>query len=325
MGYPGDHGRSGGRSAESYDLNAFGAAGSTDLRGPADATPPHAYETVYDADPDQAADHPEPDMPVPGRRGATPPRRRNLPLLFGGGAVALVLLAAGGVGLSKLIGGGGGQDDSAQAGATGAAPSQPGSRPSPSGSPLPTGALGAMLKSRTTDPHPLTLREVFNRKAFTISGVRYVMTTWHATRACGRTAHGARLVAAFRAGGCNQVLRGTFARADGTLAGTIGIANLRTARGASITAKIANTVSDTYLKPLPGRGATRNLGNGIAFASAEARGHYVLLSWIQAPNGKPIPQNLRRAASFFQPNVTYGTKLGFALQYRGIAGKPYGR
>jgi hypothetical protein len=182
-----------------------------------------------------------------------------------------------------------------------------------------------MLKSRSTDPRPLTLREVFNRKVFTVNDVRYGMTAWHATRACGRTAHGARLVAALHAGGCNQVLRGTFARADGKLVGTVGIANLRTARAASITAKIANSGKDTYLKPLAGRGTTKNVGNGIAFAAAEARGHYVLLSWIQAPNGKTIPQSERRAASVFEPNVIFGSKLGFALQYRGIAGKPYRR
>jgi hypothetical protein len=279
---------------------------------------------VYDANPHHQADYPNADLPQPGRRGMPPARRRNLPLLFGGGAVALVVLAAAGVGLSKLVGGGPGDGESTHTGATGAAPSQAGSRPSPSVSALPTGPLGAMLKSRSTDPRPLTLREVFNRKAFTVNGVRYLMTTRQATRACGRTAHGAKLVAALHAGGCNQVLRASFARADGRLAGTIGIANLKTARAASITAKLANTVKDTYLKPVPGRGTTKNLGNGIAFASAEARGHYVVLSWIQAPNGKPIPKSQRRAAGVFEPNVIYGSKLLFALQYRGIAGKPYG-
>lgn len=323
MGYPGDHGQPGGGQTESYDLNAFRAAGSTDLRGPGDATPPHEYEAIYDAEPNQA-NHQDPDMPQPGRRAMPPTRRRNLPLLLGGGAMALVVLAAAGVGLSKLVGGGGDDNESRHTGATGAAPSQPGSRPSPSVSALPTGPLGAMLKSRSTDPRPLTLREVFHRKTFTVNGVRYVMTTWHATRACGRTAHGAKLVAALHAGGCNQVLRASFARADGRLVGTVGIANLKTARAASITAKLANTVKDTWIKPLPGRGTTKNLGNGIAFASAESRGHYVVLSWIQAPNGKPIPKTQRRAAGVFEPNVIYGSKLLFALQYRGIAGKPYG-
>jgi hypothetical protein len=330
MGYPGDHGQSGGRQAESYDPNAFGAAGSTgstgstDLRGPADAPPPREYEAVYDADPHQRADYPNADMLQPGRRGVPPARRRSLPLLFGGGTVALVVLAAAGVGLSKLFAGGGGDGESTHTGATGSAPPQAGSRPSPNVSALPTGPLGAMLKSRSTDPRPITLREVFNRKVFTVNGVRYVMTTWQATRACGRTAHGTKLVAALRAGGCNQVLRASFARADGNLVGTIGIANLKTARAAAITAKVANTVKDTYLKPLPGRGTTKNLGNGIAFASAESRGHYVVLSWIQAPNGKTIPKSQRRAAAVFEPNVIYGSKLLFALQYRGIAGKPYG-
>lgn len=304
MGYPGDH-----RSTEVY--------------APADATPPHEYEPVYDADADRWPAQPGPDTHhQPGHRGMPPPRRRRLPLLVGGAAMALVVLVGAGIGLSKLLGGDG---ESTHTGATSAASPPASQKPSPTVSGLPAGPLGAMLKSRATDPRALTLREVFRRKAFTVSGVHYVMTAWQATRACGRTVHGARLVSALHAGGCNQVLRGTFARADGTLAGTIGIANLKTARAASITAKLANAVKDTYLKPLPGRGTTKNLGNGIAFASAEARGHYVLLSWIQAPSGKSIPKSQRRAASGFGPNVIFGSKLGFALQYRGIAGKPYGR
>jgi hypothetical protein len=319
MGYPGDHGRSGGQPTESYDSydsSASSAPGSTDLHGPADATPPQEHEAVYDA----GADRPDPEMPHPGHRGPPPRGGRNVPLLLGGGAVALIVLAGAGVGVSKLLRGG---DETTHTGATSAA-TPSGSRPSPSVSALPTGALGAMLTSRSTDPRPLTLREVFRRKAFTVNGVRYVMAGWHATRACGKTAHGAKLVSALRAGGCNQVVRGTFARADGVLAGTIGIANMKTARAASITAKLANAGRDTYLQPLPGRGVTKNLGKGIAFASAEARGHYVLLSWIQAPSGKPIPKSRRKAATVFQPNVVYGSKLSFSLQYRGIAGKPYG-
>jgi hypothetical protein len=304
MGYPDDHGQG-------------GATG--------------AYEPVYDA----ATDHPNADRSPPdtppgplgppgpsGHRAAPQPRRRGLPLVIGGSGLALIVLVGAGMGLSKLLGGG--DHASTTAGATGAATTPPGS---PSSSPvrtLPTGPLGGMLRSRSTDPRPLTLSEAFRRKVFTVSGVHYVLTAAQATRSCARTAHGAALVSALRAGGCSQMLRGTFARADGGLAGTIGVANLRTARAATATAKVANAAKDAYLRPLPGRGATKNLGKGIAFASAEARGHYVLLSWIQAPDGKPIPRAMRKGATVFEPSVIYGSRLGFALQYRGIAGKPYG-
>jgi hypothetical protein len=262
-------------------------------------------------------------LPQPGHREAAPQRRRSVPLLVGGSVMALVVLVGAGVVLSKLLGG---DDKTTKTGATGAATplrqQAPPSSPAVSG--LPAGPLGAMLKSRSTDPRPLTLREVFQRKVFTVGGVRYVMTAWQATRACGKTVQGAKLVSALRAGGCNQVLRGTFARADGRLVGTVGIANMRTARAATITAKLANATKDASIRALPGRGTTKNMGKGIAFASAEPRGHYVVLSWIQAPNGKPIPRSQRKAATVFEPNVMYGTRLGFALQYRGIAGKPYG-
>jgi hypothetical protein len=180
-----------------------------------------------------------------------------------------------------------------------------------------------MLTSRSTDPRPLTFREVFNRKTFRAGSGGYLMTTRHATRTCAKTVHGSKLAWALRAGGCSQVLRGSFVTADGALVGTIGVANLKTARAATL-AQRAASAKDAYLQPLPGGGKTKTLGNGIAFATAEARGHYLVLSWVQAPNGKAIPRSHRKAAAAFAPNVIYGSKLGFALQYRGIAGKPYG-
>jgi hypothetical protein len=328
MGYQGEHGQSGGRPPEPYEPGAYGpatGAGATEPQDAAEQPAPPAtpvYDAVYDAESgaDYAGDYLSGGRP--GRRGPVPPRRRNTPLLVGGAVVALVVLVGAGMGLSRAMGG----DEPAPAGATGeAAPGTQSPSPRPSGSPLPTGPLGAMLKSRSTDPRPLTLREVFRRKRFTAGGVRYVMTTWQTTRSCPKTMNGARLVSAVRRGGCTQVLRGTFARADGKLAGTIGIANLRTDRAATATANLANATKDAYLQPLPGGGVTKTLGNGIAYASAEARGHYVIFSWIQAPNGRTIPRANRKAAAAFGPHVVYGSRLGFALQYRGIAGKPYGR
>jgi hypothetical protein len=328
MSYPGEHGQSGGRPPESYDPNAYDAGGPAEPHRAAEQATTREYDAVYDAQTDYGTDYtnlgPRESGARPrehGHRGPIPPRKRNVPLLVGGSLVALVALAGAGMGLSKIMGG----DEQTPAGASTKAPAPGTTAPSPpTASPLPTGPLGAMLKSRQTDPRPLTLREVFNRKKFTVSRVRYVMTRWQATRACGKTMQGTKLVAAMRSGGCNQVLRGTFARADGKLVGTVGIANMRTARAATVTAKLANGTKDAYLEPLPGGGTTRKLGQGIAYASAEARGHYVVFSWIQAPSGKTIPRNQRKAAAAFGPNVIYGTKLGFALQYRGIAGKPYG-
>src|SRR5918999_2124255 len=299
MGYQGEHGQAGGRPPESheheYGQSPYGTGESTEQRSATERPPAHAYDTVYDAETDGWADggadggqsRPGAGAREPGHRGFAPPRRRNTPLLVGGGAVALVVLAGAGMGLSKAMGG---EEQTPTGGASGAAPGTRSPRPPAAASPLPTGPLGAMLKSRSTDPRPLTLREAFNRKKFTAGGVRYVMTTWQATRSCAKTVNSSKLVSAVRTGGCNQVLRGTFARADGRLAGTIGVANLRTARAATVTAKLANATKDAYLQPLPGGGVTKTLGKGIAFASAEARGHYVVFSWIQAPNGRTIPQ-----------------------------------
>jgi hypothetical protein len=323
MGYQREYGPSSGQAPqapgqapESYETNIYDSQGTSNPQPPTEPAARRDYETVYDREADYAAVGPRGSS----RGKLARAERRNLPLLVGGGFVTLVLLVAAGVMLSKAFGGG-------EKTASGAAESgQPGTTApqSPAAGALPTGPLGAMLRSRATDPRPLTLREVFGRKSFTVSGVRYVMTTRHATRACTKTVHGAKLVSAMRTGGCNQVLRASFATADGKLAGTVGVANLKTARAASATAKLSNGAKDAYVVPLPGGGVTRTLGKGIAFASAEARGHYVVLSWIQAPNGKAIPQSRRKAATTFGPSVTYGSRLGFALQYRGIAGKPYG-
>jgi hypothetical protein len=326
MGYQGEHGQSGGRPPEPYEPDAYRPGTGTGPTEPQSAAEPptqpetHLYDAVYDTA--DGADYSDGYLSSrPGRRGPVPPRRRNTPLLVGAAVVALIVLAGVGMGLSRVMGG----EEQAPAGAAGDASPGTSAPPRPSGSPLPTGPLGAMLKSRSTDPRPLTLREVFRRKRFTAGGARYVMTTWQATRSCPKTMNGARLLSAMRRGGCTQVLRGTFARTDGKLAGTIGIANLRTDRAAITTAKLANATKDAYLQPLPGGGVTKTLGKGIAYASAEARGHYVVFSWIQAPDGRTIPRANRKAAAAFGPNVVYGSRLGFALQYRGIAGKPYGR
>ncbi|RAY15124.1 hypothetical protein DPM19_10370 [Actinomadura craniellae] len=254
------------------------------------------------------------------RHRSTPPRReRNrMPLVIGGAALAGVVLIAGGFGLSAVL-----KDDPEPAPAAASAPpATPTAAPTPTTSPQVP--LNTKIKTRTTDPQALTFTEIFNRSRFTVSRTRYVMTARRAERSCARAVNGTALATAITRGGCSQVLRATFARSDGALVGTVGVFNLSTENAAKL-AQRAGGGKDTYLQPLPGGGVTRKIGKGAALGTISVRGHYLVMTWVQRPDGKAVPAAQHKAVSTFGQHVTWGSNLTKALHYRGIEGKPYGK
>ncbi|MBX6768927.1 MAG: hypothetical protein IRY90_17540 [Actinomadura rubrobrunea] len=178
------------------------------------------------------------------------------------------------------------------------------------------------LKSRTTDPTPLTLNEIFGKRSFTAGGEKYGRVAWHAERGCSGAATGASLVGALRKGGCSQALRATYVRGDGALIGTVGVFNLRTDTAAKVAAKAASAKSSA-LRPLPGPGITKKIGKGEALGTAEARGHYLVMTWVQRPDGKKIPEASHQAVAVFGRQVIKNSNLSFALAYRATEGKPF--
>ncbi|WUI00362.1 hypothetical protein OHR68_00605 [Spirillospora sp. NBC_00431] len=250
--------------------------------------------------------------PGPSGGGPTAPeRRRNLPLVIGGAAAAGLLLIGGGVVLSGAL-----KDDSEPA-EKNAAPKQPQATPSPTQPVL----APVKLQSRTTDPKPLTLKEVFGNGKFKSGKHKYVRTAAAATRNCTAVAGGTKLDKALKKGGCTQALRATYALTTGSLIGTVGVFNLETEDAAKQAVKAA-AEKDAFLLALPGKGVSKSNGKGEALGTFQARGHYLLMTWVQRPDGKKIASKYHAAVRVFGTQMVKGSNLALALHYRETEGKP---
>lgn len=247
--------------------------------------------------------------------GPTPPaRRRNLPLIIGGSAVAGILLIGGGIGLSSML-----KDDDAK---PEAAPSQAASeQPKPAPSPTKPVLTPVKLQSRSTDPAPLTLKEVYGNGKFTAGGHKYVRTAVSSKKSCTGVVGGTALEKALKKGGCTQALRATYALSTGSLIGTVGVFNLETEAAAKTAVKAASA-KDAFLQALPGKGVSKTNGKGEAFGTSQARGHYVIMTWVQRPDGKKVASKYHAAVRVFGTQMVKGSNLALALHYRETEGKP---
>jgi hypothetical protein len=253
--------------------------------------------------------------PAPSGGPAPIERRRNMPLVIGGAIVAGLLLIGGGVALSSVL-----TDDS---GSGEAKRPQASASEQPSAAPSPTQPVLAPVKlqSRTTDPTPLTLKEVFGKGKFTSGKHKYVRTAASATKKCTAVVGGAKLDKAIKKGGCTQALRATYALSSGSLIGTVGVFNLENEAAARLAVKAAAD-KDAFLVALPGKGVSKNNGKGEALGTSEARGHYLVMTWVQRPDGKKIAKKYHAAVRVFGAQLVKGSNLGLALHYRETEGEP---
>jgi hypothetical protein len=240
-----------------------------------------------------------------------PDRKR---LIIGAAIVAGVVVVGGGTALALTSGG----DKPKATLPTKSAP--PSSTPTvnPTPSPTETGR-GERLRSRATDPRPLTLNEIFKARSFKTGGRRYLMTGRRAERKCSPPTHGAKFRKALARGGCTQVLRATFS--NGKFVGTIGVINLRTQTAAN-SVQVTSRQKDAFILALPGAGSTKKIGQGLSLTTAEVDGHYLIMSWVQYPNGKKIAKGDYAGVTAFVRATTYGSNLRTALNYRSMEGKP---
>ena len=245
-----------------------------------------------------------------GRRSG-PNRKR---LIIGAAVAAGIVVVGGGAALALTSGGG--DKTKPTAAPTSAPTAKPTVNPTPS--PTETGR-GERLRSRATDPRPLTLNEIFKARTFKSSGRRYVMTARRAERKCSAPTHGTKFRRALSKGGCTQVLRATFS--NGKLIGTIGVINLRTQTAAN-SVQITSRQKDAFILALPGSGTTKKIGQGLSLTTAEVDGHYLIMSWVQYPNGKKIASRDYSSVTSFVRSTTYGSNLRTALNYRSMEGKP---
>ncbi|MFA1543888.1 hypothetical protein [Actinomadura monticuli] len=269
---------------------------------------------AFGADPYGSPEGVPPGPPGGPSGGPRPPeRRRNLPLIIGGSAVAGILLIGGGVGLSSML-----EDDPApKAPPTQAASQQAQPTPSPTKPVL----TPVKLQSRGTDPKPLTLKEVFGKAKFTAGGYKYVRTAASYNKSCTGVVGGATLEKALKKGGCTQALRATYALSTGSLIGTVGVFNLENEAAAKTAVKAA-AAKDAFLQALPGKGVSKTNGKGEAFGTSQARGHYVIMTWVQRPDGKKVASKYHAAVRVFGTQMVKGSNLALALHYRETEGKP---
>ncbi|GII29471.1 hypothetical protein Pmi06nite_29130 [Planotetraspora mira] len=188
---------------------------------------------------------------------------------------------------------------------------------------VPSGPGGkyGYAESRATDKSPLTTKELFGKKKITQNKHSYLMTVWRKEKTCADGISGTKITKALKSGGCTQMIRASFRDAKGTIIGTVGVANLKTASGAKKVASAGGGGERTdYLKPLPGKDSvTKNLGAGEAYAGGWTHGHYTVLLWFQFKDGhKPSKTGLKQ---LYQAAVDITDATVFpALETRSLTG-----
>ncbi|GAA3136160.1 hypothetical protein [Streptosporangium carneum] len=277
-------------------------------RAPESAAPGRA------ADPSEAARPPAP--PEEPRRAMWSPYdegpRSRRPLLIVAGALGV--LVAAGFGLAALV-----KSEGSSPSGTASAPAQASAPPVVPQSP---GGKFGFAASRATDPHPLTLGEMFKRKKVSYKGQSYLMTVRRTDKKCKDAVVGDKLQKALASGKCTQLLRASFRDASGKIIGTVGVANLKTsAAAAKVVSAGAGKSRKEYLKALPGKDkVTKSLGSGEAFAGGWRHGHYVVMVWFQYKDGhlpkKSEVKQLNQAA-FGAVDATVTP----ALESRSLTGK----
>jgi hypothetical protein len=296
---------------DSYAPSATGsyAVPVPDSYPPSASTYEHGDEARYDQNPD---DEPMP-MPVPARDPA--PRRRLLrrPAVLGTVAV-LVLAVLGAGGYYKFVY----EPRSATARAD-------------SSLKLTTGATASSTSSaqklswqhidtRKLDPTPLSLDELFP-PAFSLAGSEYLKATASLTSTCGLAVFGDLVQAALQEGGCSQVARASYVSGDGTIMGTIGVANLSSAYRAGQAAKTASATE--LIAPLTAsKGPTKKLLTGTGLAYAEVKGHYLILFYAEFTSTKTPATTAEKQELVAFCNGMFSGSADIPLSRRMLYGKP---
>ena len=190
------------------------------------------------------------------------------------------------------------------------------------GSPDYNPALGHWqhIGSRTQDPEPLTLQQLFPAQ-FDLNGSSYVRTAAELSKNCSLAVFGSDLQAALQAGHCTQVLRASYISGDGTMMGTVGVANLTSSSAAQKAGQV--TGPQEIIAPLAAqKGPTSKLGNGTGVVQAEIKGHYLILMWAEFTSLKsPSTSAQRQQLEQFATNLVTGS-ANINLSTRMLTGKP---
>ena len=253
------------------------------------------------------------DQPSGPRRGGRSARPRHRPVRMVAWLGLVVVLAAAAFGGYKLL-----YEPRVNA-------------PVASGLKLPTDvasspnfdpALGRWqhIGNRNQDPAALTLAQLYPPQ-FELGGRSYQRTAAAVTKNCSLAVFGADLQAALQHGKCTAVLRASYLLGNGTMMGTVGVANLDTSSDAQKAGQA--TGPQDIIAPLSGqKGATAKLGSGTGVVQAEIKGHYLILMWVEFTNLKaPSTSAQRQQLETFAANLVTGS-ANIDLSTRMLSGKP---
>jgi hypothetical protein len=186
----------------------------------------------------------------------------------------------------------------------------------------PTPSLGPWkhITTRSEDPSPLTLAELFPAQ-FSSSGTTGTRTIDLAGTNCSAAVLGAGLQSAVSKAGCTQVLRASYITTDHQIMGTIGVLNLVDATSAQRAGQATGAAE--FIDQLPAAsGPTHNLTKGTGLEEAVYKGHYLILIWAEFTNLKsPTTAAQRAQLKTFSDNLVSGT-ANISLTSRMVVGKP---
>jgi hypothetical protein len=279
-------------------------------------TPPQGFPAADDDDPvPPASITPGPGPgPSPRRRAgrSAGPRRRSSRMAWLAVAVAAIIAAGASAGYKFLY------EPRVNA-------------PVPASLRLPTDAPGSPgfdqalgkwqhIGTRAQDPQALTLEELFPPQ-FELNGSSYVRTAADVSKNCTLAVFGANLQAALQSGHCTQVLRASYISGNGTMMGTVGVANLTSSSAAQKAGQ--TTGPQQIIAPLAAqKGQTSKLGNGTGVVQAEIKGHYLILMWAEFTSLKsPSTSAQRQQLEQFAANLVTGS-ANINLSTRMLTGKP---
>jgi hypothetical protein len=245
-----------------------------------------------------------------GRARPRGPRWRARALVAGGVAVAVI--AAGAAYEFVFRHGHSGTPSTSDQAATLRTPTAAGPPPS-------LGPWG-YIASRTTDPIPLTLSELFPAQ-FASGGLTYSMTVDKSRVHCNLAVIGSQLQSAVGQADCTQAMIASYLSSNQQLMGTIGVLNLSTAAGAESAGKA--TGPSEFVAQLPGpTGPTKNLASGTGIEAADVQGHYLVLVWaelasLKAPSTAAQKQEIQSFISLLIQKTA-----NVSLASRQVTGKP---
>jgi hypothetical protein len=202
----------------------------------------------------------------------------------------------------------------------GARVSAPPRKPVVSSSPTPSLGPWKHITTRSEDPSPLTLTELFPAQ-FSSSGTTGTRTIDLAGTNCSAAVLGAGLQSAVSKGGCTQVMRASYITTDQQIMGTIGVLNLTDATSAQRAGQATGAAE--FIDQLPAAsGPTHNLTKGTGLEEAVYKGHYLILIWAEFANLKsPATATQRAQLKTFSDNLVSGT-ANISLTSRMVVGKP---